>query len=115
MTCPDCKSNQVSSKGYREGTKNKRYVCKVCGRNFTIKGDSPMRSEKQIVKIEEVKPTVKPIEEPKTEEKIKVVLKTLNVKESTKISLEGMKMYPRETIDDILVRLITNYKVTTPV
>ena len=40
--------------------------------------------------------------------------KTINIKESTKILLIGYKNHKRETLDDIINRLIDNYEATRP-
>jgi len=41
--------------------------------------------------------------------------KCINIKESTKEALVGLKIHQRETFDDIIIRLIYNYEATRPV
>ncbi len=40
--------------------------------------------------------------------------KTLNVKKTTKDVLLSVRIHPRETVDDIILRLILIYKGTEP-
>lgn len=39
---------------------------------------------------------------------------TLNVKQSTKAEIMRLKLHHRETVDDVVNRLITMYKATEP-
>ena len=110
VQCPDCKSTSVQSKGYRGEAK--RYLCNSCGRNFTVKSDD--ESNKKIVQQTQVAVAQKGKKEVEMADEIisgvtskdQKANQTLNVRKSTKDRLMSMKIYERETVDDIISRLI---------
>lgn len=118
VECVDCKSNDVVSKGFREGTEIRRYVCKACGRNFSIKPiipvlvESEMKEEPIQIETETIKqPEIKEVEVVTAKPETDKANQTLNVRKSTKELLLSLKVHTRETIDDIILRLISQKEV----
>ena len=87
MRCPVCGGSGVS-KGIRTGTNIKRYICKKCGRNYSGVLEDPELESSEILANHDRANC------------------TLNVRKYTKAAVEARKEYPRETIDDVIMRLI---------
>ncbi len=101
IECPDCHSTSVQSKGYRIPLVH-RYICNKCGRNFQI-DNRPKEELPEKIK-EEVNSMI--VESNEITEKAN---QTLNVYRMTKERVIGLKLHPRESIDEVINRLIDEH------
>ncbi len=107
-TCPYCQSNRVESMGFKDNTnKVRRYRCKVCNRshsrdavNYELREGNTEKIFMDTDKEKYVRKTV-----------------TINVIKRTKERIDNIKLYERESYDDIINRLLDEHYIlnnTTP-
>ncbi len=99
VECSSCHSTSVQSKGYRIPLVH-RYICNKCGKNFQI--DNRPKTEIKGDTKEMI------VEKEGTEVKQKAN-QTLNVYNRTKERVIGLKLHPRESIDEVINRLIDEH------
>ena len=85
--CPVCGA-PGTSKGIRPGANIKRYICKKCGKNYSDVLEVPKPEFSEILANHDRANCI------------------LNVRKHTKAAVEARKAHPRETIDDVIMRLI---------
>jgi len=93
--CPYCKSHRIESMGFRDEDKTvRRFRCNDCHKShsrdantFEIRTDEPIKSRLHTIKV----------------------TATLNVTPYTKERLLNLKIIDRETIDDVISRLIDEH------
>ncbi len=102
VECPDCHSTSVQSKGYRIALVH-RYICNICGRNFQIDNRPKEELPKKIQ--EEVENIMSEVEK-KISKRANM---TLNVTYRTKERVENLKIHERETVDEVINRLLDEH------
>jgi transposase-like protein len=97
--CPDCKSNRCVSKGWRIEGIIQRFFCKSCNKAFSVNYTERIDNTEKSLMVSSVKEPNKRIQK----------LVTINASPDTKERLICMKVYYRETLDDVIKRLLDNY------
>lgn len=104
--CPHCHSHKIESQGFRDSTNIvRRFRCKHCKRSHSRTYDMKLITEvKNMEKLE-----IYNVDNTNANR----ANKTLNVTQKTKSRVEMLRTH-RDTVDDIINKLIDQYEATKP-